>query len=580
MLDDVIGQQSGEDRIEELERTLASLREDSEVAYVLLGLSGALGEVRSTDETLGLAVRTVPELFGASRCFAAVWEDSLSTFKILASSGYSPDEVVGLHELTERGESAFPLLSRARDERGPVFVSDEEPVTGGAAIVIPLSRWGEDFGALRLEFSSPREFGSKDAALARGVARQVGVALNNARRFSLLKNLRSFGFEIGGKLKTGELIDQILRGSIELLAAEGAWIYFLDPDQNILVSGGGNGDGISLPERLARLSLDDRAWAELAVGATVVERGLGPVFGGGAELTVVATPLSCASNPMMGALLVAFERSREPGAEELEAFSVLGGQAAQALENARRFQRERSVARKLQTALLGTENPTMDGFEWGAVYEPADGEAEVGGDFYDLIDVGDGRFGVVVGDVSGKGAEAAAQTATVKYMLRAYATRNPSPASVLFHLNNALYKELQDDRFTTVVYALFDPAAGKGWVSLAGHPAPLVYRAGTSEVITITAPGMVLGVVEEQNFEATEFDLEDGDVFVAFSDGLLEARSGDELYGPDRIATSLAAAARAGSPEDIARALYKEARNFGQVADDTVVLALVNKNGG
>ncbi|MGH2754746.1 MAG: SpoIIE family protein phosphatase [Actinomycetota bacterium] len=556
-------------RIEELERTLGSLREDSEVAYVLLGLSGALAEVRSVEETLDLAVRTIPELFGANRCFAAAWDETQERFVVLAHSGYENEEIALLHKRAEG--DGFPLLKAALGERAPVFVSDDASEPGRAAIAIPLVRWGEDFGGLRLEFPGPRSFGAKDAALARGVARQVGVALNNARRFNLLKALRGFGLRIGTGLRMSEVTRLVLAGAGDLLSADAAWLYFLDSSQRTLVSSGASGSDLALPERLARLDLQDARWAPLAEGHTVVVGGLGSEFGQSTDLSALVTPLSSAMTPFLGALMVVFESSKLPGAEESEALSVLATQAAQALENARRFDRQRSVARSLQEGLLRIEAPDVAGFDVGAVYEPADAEADVGGDFYDVIEIPDGNVGVVVGDVSGKGAEAAAQTAMVKYMLRAFAIRNPAPGSVLFHLNNALARDLAEDRFITVVYGVFEPETRSLSLSVAGHPPPLVYRKRDGTVQSMQPAGSILGAFEDQNFAAESIDIEPGDVFLAYTDGLTEARNGDEFYGTERVIQSLKKNALAGRASEISRRIYEDAREFGRVTDDTVV---------
>ncbi len=212
---------TGGARIAELESTLAQLREDSEVAYVLLGLSGAFAEVRPVEETLALAVRMIPELFGADRCFAARWEDASARFEILASSGFeaghAADEML---KRAEQGAEGYPWLRQSLIERQPILMTGTDG--DESVICIPLVRWGRDFGGLRLEFHSDRSFGSKDGALARAVARLLGVALHTARRFNLLQRLRGFGTRVGSLLKLGDVIQQVTDGAVELFSADGA----------------------------------------------------------------------------------------------------------------------------------------------------------------------------------------------------------------------------------------------------------------------------------------------------------------------------------------------------------------------
>lgn len=562
-------------RIAELESTLASLREDSEVAYVLLGLAGALADVRSVDETLALAVRTVPELFGARRAFAAEWEMLADTFDVTAHWGYDEADLDRLRRDARGGGRSFPLLQRALEERRPVYAADERGHEDVAVLAIPLIRWGKDFGGLRLEFDLPRDFSPRDVALAQGVARQVGVALDNARRFSLLQGLRRFGESVASKLRQKDVLEEVLKGASDLLNAEGAWLYFLDASHKSLKSYGGRSDELALPERLARLSLEESPWSELVEGETVGLPDVGAHFGR-SDLTGLVAPLCPGAGNMIGCLLVVYEQGHPFGAEDVEALNVLTAQSSQAIENARRFDRERSVARSLQSGLLNTVMPEIQGFDAGAIYEAADEEADVGGDFYDFLELPDGRLGIVVGDVSGKGAAAAAQMAMVKYMLRAFAIRNPTPGSVLFHLNNALVRELPEDRFTTLAYAVLDPEEGACSISLAGHPTPLLFRAADRSVEAIEATGTILGAFEDQSFGHLTMELAPGDALIAYTDGLLEARNGDDLYGRSRIEESLKRNAPSDA-RDLPRLMYEDARSFGRITDDTVVLALKAK---
>ncbi|MEO8322527.1 MAG: PP2C family protein-serine/threonine phosphatase, partial [Actinomycetota bacterium] len=281
-----------------------------------------------------------------------------------------------------------------------------------------------------------------------------------------------------------------------------------------------------------------------------------------------------ATQAVVGAILVFFDRSVSLGSDEIEAIEVLAAQSAMAIENAQRFERQLRVARSLQSGLLATDVRAIEGCVIGMVYEPATEDAEVGGDFYDVFDLPDDHVGVVVGDVSGKGAEAAALTAQAKYMLRAFASRNPSPSSAMFHLNNALERSLDEDRFATALFATIDPESRSGQVSVAGHPAPLIFRAATGVVETLSPSGGLLGAFPDEQFEQQGFSLAEDDVFMACTDGLLEARSGNDLYGSTRLEDALARLAPLHSGTDLARAIYQDALEFGAVRDDTVVFTI------
>lgn len=582
-------QSTDQGRIAELEQTLESLREDSEVAHVLLGLSGALAEVRTVEETLEKGVRIARELFGASACFAATWDGATERFEILTHYGYEPDDVVTLEELAARGKDGLPLLTDSLGRRQPVLITDVRsddrvpPENAGrrglkAYIGIPLLRWGQDFGGLGIEFTEPQTFGSKETALARGIARQMGVALANARRFNLLQSLRGIGLRVGSPLRLSAVTREVATSAMELLGGSGALLYFKDGNTGEFVAAGGSSVDQDTAELLGRLGPDDATWADLFNGKTTTVPNLRDYLGTDqGPISAVATAISGSESALLGAVLVTFDRLFALGPDEAEALNVMTAQSASAIANAQRFERQRRVARSLQAGLLATDMPRGAGFEIHATYEPAGNEAEVGGDFYDAFDLSDGSIAIVVGDVSGKGAEAAAHTAMAKYMLRAFSMRNPGPSSVLFHLNNALCKGLGEDKFTTLFYGVYDPRMRTLIFANGGHPQPLLYRASSGEVEVLRAEGSIVGAFENQGFVQATVDLEPGDVLVSFTDGLIETRGADgELYGHQRVAESLKTNARAASTE-MTRLLYQEAYDFGTITDDTVVFALAMK---
>lgn len=572
---------SGE-RIAELERTIASLREDSEVAHALLGLSGALAEVRSLEQTLDQACAMVRDLLGAERCFSATWIAGQQRFQLNSYVGFDEESLAFMQSLAENPDG-LPLLRRALKEKTPLLVGDtvgsgalsHEEAAGrraAAYIALPLIRWGEEFGGLGITYPEPRVFTSKDEALARGIARTVGVALANARQFNLLQTLRQFSEKVGSKLSLQRVINEVASGARSLLHGDGAWIYFLDSSSRELVVTGHD----PLPvEALARIDITNDLWAPLAQGKAIPITNLEEVAPHAAgPMSAVVAPIPGIDSALLGAVLVLFHRNLLLGADDVEALSVLAGQSAMAIDNAQRFERQQRVARSLQQGLLSTEMPELKDFSFGAVYEPAGGDAEIGGDFFDVFDLPDGRVAIAVGDVSGKGAEAAAQTAMAKYMLRAFATRNPAPTSALFHLNNALVKSFDEDKFITLLYGVFDPEAYEMTIGRAGHPVPLIYRYDSGSVDAIEVPGSMLGCFPDETFDQQVVHLDSGDVFVAYTDGLVEARESDRLYGRWRLEKALAHYASSFWVDDLARRLYQDAESFGRIADDTIVFTL------
>jgi serine phosphatase RsbU (regulator of sigma subunit) len=133
---------------------------------------------------------------------------------------------------------------------------------------------------------------------------------------------------------------------------------------------------------------------------------------------------------------------------------------------------------------------------------------------------------------------------------------------------------MAEDRFTTAVYAVLEPEKRTCHLAIGGHPSPLVFRKRTGEVQVPNLHGSLIGAFEDQQYEPVTLELEEGDVLLAYTDGIVEARRGDDLFGRDRIAESLRKHAPTTSARELASAIYADAQKFGEVIDDTVVFAL------
>ena len=236
----------------------------------------------------------------------------------------------------------------------------------------------------------------------------------------------------------------------------------------------------------------------------------------------------------------------------------------------------RSVSEVLQRSLLPPHLPVVPGIELGAAYRAGAEGTMVGGDFYDVFELGDGRWGVAIGDVRGKGAQAASVTALMRYTIRTAAVREESPAEVLKVLNRAL---LSDDArtgdFCTAVYGVLDTSHPDGpglCLAVGGHPLPLLRTA--DGVRPVGAPGTLLGAVADPRIADERVTLAPDDVLLLFTDGVIESRTPDGFFGTDRLAellldcAGLDAEAIAGRVE--AAVVHTSARS----ADDVAVLAV------
>lgn len=196
----------------------------------------------------------------------------------------------------------------------------------------------------------------------------------------------------------------------------------------------------------------------------------------------------------------------------------------------------RVLSALVQQTLIPPAVPTIDGLAIAAAYRPAGLGDEIGGDFYDIFELPGGSWVIVVGDVEGKGVEAAVVTALVRHVVRAAAAHSERPAQILREVNRAIFGH-PSDRYCTAAVLWLRPA-GAGWkatIGLAGHPPALLTPAGTQLPTAIGHYCKLLGAFEDPEFSDITFELGPGDALVLYTDGVTEARGATGWYGQDRL---------------------------------------------
>jgi sigma-B regulation protein RsbU (phosphoserine phosphatase) len=229
------------------------------------------------------------------------------------------------------------------------------------------------------------------------------------------------------------------------------------------------------------------------------------------------------------------------------------------------------IARVLQQSLLPVRPPQLPGLSIATLYLPAGEGNAVGGDFYDVFPTAR-AFHLVVGDVCGQGAEAAALTGFARDTLRATAAIDEDPVNSLLHVNDLLLGRSSDYRFITVAHLVIDRGADRTvTVALAGHPHPLLVRRG--EVHKLGEPGSLLGVHARVQVQASRTAIEPGDLLLAYTDGLTD--QSDAPIGEDELHALVASMGDLSADEFVAAiGSYLHERRSGTTADDTLVLAV------
>ena len=286
-----------------------------------------------------------------------------------------------------------------------------------------------------------------------------------------------------------------------------------------------------------------------------------------------------AADVVVGALTLATGRQgRRFSDEDVTLAQALADQAALHLRNAQLYTERSHVARTLQASLLPQALPNVPGIEIAARYKPAGASNQVGGDFYDVFHAEDDAWIALLGDVAGKGAEAAAVTSLARHTLRTSAMHSGTPAENLATLNRALISEASTTRFCTVLYARVCPSERGVVLTFAngGHLAPRIVRCGRP-VERLQVSGTLIGAIADAQFEEVDVRLASGDLVLMYTDGVTEVRGRGVApeYGESELDATLERLAGA-SAEDVVQAVLERAIDLhdGEPRDDMALVAM------
>ncbi len=388
------------------------------------------------------------------------------------------------------------------------------------------------------------------------------------------------GQELAGHRPLEEVFVVILDQALDAVEAKRGVILTLENDDLVVRASKGESFTVStgvrdrvLKDRCSVMVSDAQIDAELAGHHSIVAQRV---------RSIMAVPLQT-GNRVIGLVYVdngAFVRPFSQ--EDLDLLTVMANVAAIRIEHARLAEVEQAEklmalelaqASEIQHSLLPTEAPSYAGYDLAGYNLPC---LTVGGDYYDFLPYGDGRLGLVVGDVSGKGLPAALMMSSLQARVQMLSETRPDPASALVILNRNLAARCPVGKFITFFYGLLDTATGRLQYSNAGHNYPLLIHA-SGEVEQLSESSMVMGIFPSVPYATREVQLDRGDMLALFSDGVTEARSTgtDEEFGDDRLGGFLKA--RQNEPcAEIVKDLVTHVRAWGgqsSFADDfTVVL--------
>jgi serine phosphatase RsbU (regulator of sigma subunit) len=567
----------------------------------------------SLAHTLETAVERIAELTSSGHVGIYLREgERLTAAASRGLTGSHPELAERLLELALgpfRGRGFLFIEDMRRDPRlrGLEGVLQESGIR--RALLIPLVVRDEVIGALGVFKTRPRPYREGEEGLLIALSSQLAVAVQNARLHERsrelsevleetlqserrtarqLRGLYEISRSFAQSLSLEATLDAVVRTMVELFELDAAAIRMSDERGEVLETRAlcvadpgfreaadailGRPQPMTAP--LARRLLRSGSPVLLEPGTASsadVHRLLEPFLAQGSSAAVL--PLGTPAETLGTLTLLSLDPARPLDQETVDAAMAVAAQAVLAIDNARLYQQQKDFSETMQRSLLPDALPAVPGLEVGHVYQSS-ARVDVGGDVYDFLPLEDGRLAVVIGDVTGKGIEAAADMALAKFAFRTLARKYPGPAAFLLNANEVVVREVAAGKFITMLYVLIDPTAGQLACASAGHPSPrMVAPDGT--VSEVPARGLALGIESGQEYGVEQVSLETGSAIVLYTDGVIEARRDSKLYGEERL-DKLLSRHRKLSAQALAEAILADCRSFsgGELADDCAVVCL------
>lgn len=464
-------------------------------------------------------------------------------------------------------------------------------------LAVPLTTKNGVIGVIDLEARDPGYFNEEHKRLLTLIASRMAAGIENAQLYTrttrqarILLLLNEIARELSSILNLDELLSRIAELLRRLIDYQMFSILLVNPA------------GEKLEHRFSlRFNENVHRKGDIALGKGLVgyaaqtrqavlvpDVGKDPRYieGNPETRSELAVPLIY-KDKVIGVLDLEHTRRGFFTEDHRRTMMTLAAQVAIAIENARlyeeiarqerRLERDLALARELQMRLLPQALPKVKHLDLAAKFSPA---RAIGGDLYDFIPYSLSRLAMVVGDVSGKGAPAAIYAALVSGILRSHAPIEPGPAEMLSAVNLSLAERRIEAQFVSLIYAVWDDESRELLVANSGLPRPILIRGGNAT--NIEATGLPLGLFDDVSYDELHFDLHPGDIFVMFSDGILDARNrkGD-LFGRSGVERVIAECTGQ-SPNCIVDSLFKAVSEHSagvETFDDQTVLAIKVKDG-
>jgi PAS domain S-box-containing protein len=592
-------------------RDISARQRSLELASRLQALTSALSKEITSERTIEVLLEQAGAALGADAGTVGLLVPATDEIELAGSTGYSAKGLAAWQRFPLSSDT--PMSEAIRNNEAVWTTSGAElleryPGLGDADVhydslaILPLSVGGLPFGAVSLSFSGRQGFDDEERAFLAAAGQQAAHTLARtriyedqqalARRLSFLAEASQL---LAQSLDPEEALSRLAQLAVGTIA-DWCGIELVDEDgslRNVAVAHVDPRRVELAAELRRRYPVDENSetgvprvirtgqpelYAEvtdemLVAGALDAEhlellRELGFV-------SAMVVPLQARGRTLGALTLVAAESGRHYDETDLGLAEDLARRAALAIDNSMLFRREHEAALMLQRSLLPASLPEVAGLEFAARYEPAAPGMEVGGDWYEVVETANGRVGVMIGDVAGRGIRAASIMGRVRPALRGFIADGHSADESIRRLD-ALIKESDRPELTTVFQLLYDPNTATAEYVRAGHP-PALLRLPDGSVEELRGGGSPpVGILADVEFSVHRADVPPGSMLLLYTDGLIERRGDDLNSALEKLKVRFAA-----GPDGAQACLEQLADEYGadQVPDDVAMLAMAVATG-
>ena len=574
--------------IDDLKRSLDEIRETALMSEALAGIHATISSTLDPDEILGRVVLMGAEALHAESASLVAREEGAWVTRY--AHGHI-DGVIG----AEFSDAGLPHVALAAGTRAPVAIAqagDDERISLAAVklmqlrsvLAVPLLTKDAVTGVLLFNWHERGvAFSAAQLDFAAKLAASVSLALDNARLFAaerenarLATGLNAVGVAVSAARSPEAIVEILAREGLAMMGCEGALAVLLEGDEFVTRVALGAAAPL-LGQRFGRdenpiVGQPQLSRQPFVANDAAHDPRLPPGFADrfGVQSLLFAPLLT--NQEMIGVVAFANLTHKTPFSEEharlVEALATTG---ALAIEKARSFDIEHRTAEAFRR-LLALPVPTLPTLRIGSAHSVAATAERVGGDFFDIFAIDERMVALFIADVSGKGVRAAGYAETIRSAVRTLTYLDSSPAFVLEGVNASLLRQGDGELFATAALYVIDVESGDVRFSSAGHPPALLCAAGCEAVPT--EAGVPLGSFPRSYIEQS-LRLESGEVLLAYTDGVTEARRGKSFFGEVRLLKHFAKA-KSRDPQELVDGLIAAASEFsgGQLSDDIAVIAV------